>query len=195
MTVERPFWQRRLLPVCAALAALNLLAFAVWTGPRGYRQRNAVARVRVLRTELAEARRQVADLRERAAAIRQNTADLSVFYGKDVGTVKTDLVPMLEEVEAMAREPGLKPGSRSLSRTSIKDTTLDRVSVSLQLEGSYAQLVRFLRAVEVRPRFLTVDQVALGATKGQLATLRVDLSAYVKASPAGSGGKRGGGAL
>ncbi len=192
MKIERPFWQRRLLPVCAVLAAVNLLAFAAWTGPRGYKQRGAAARARVLRAEVARMRGIVAEQRQRADAIRGNTADLATFYREDVGTVKNDLVPMLEDIETMAREPGLKPGARSLSRKPIESTALEQVSVNLQLDGSYEQLVRFLRAVEVRPRFLTVDRVTLGAGKAQTATLQVELSAYMKAAPEAAGARRGG---
>jgi len=194
VTRRRPFWMRRLLPAFVALGALNLVGFAAWTFPQGYKQRHAETQAKLAREELAEARRSTAQLRERAAAIRADLKDVGRFYGKLAGGEASELVPTLEAIEAMAREPGLKPGARGVSRSELKATRLEQVSVTLPLEGSYSQLVRFLREVESSPRFLTIDSVAM-RTVERGASLQVKVSAYMQASPGTSPGtvrKRGG---
>ncbi|HXY42095.1 MAG TPA: GspMb/PilO family protein [Vicinamibacteria bacterium] len=181
MSVSRPLWQRWLVPAAAALLALNLVAFAAWTLPREHDQRNAAVRAEALRAAVRQQRSEAAALRERAAAIRANATDLERFYARYAGTEKADLVPTLEAVEDLARLPGLRPGARGYSREAVAGTPLERLAITVPLEGSYDQLVSFLREVERSPRFLTVDGVAMqGGRSSGNAQLRVELSTYLK---------------
>jgi Tfp pilus assembly protein PilO len=175
-------WRSRLLPLFVGLLALNLLVLVAWTVPRGYRLRNATARADAARIEVARERQLVQGLRDRAAAVRANGRDLAAFYGRLVGSERTELLPTLQEVERMARLPGLRPGGRSFTREAVANSRVERVSVNLPLEGSYAQLVGFLREVERSPRFLTVDRVAMRSEEGG-ARLQVVLSMYVRTAP------------
>ena len=181
MSAKGPAWRTRLLPAFLVLLGVNLVALAVWTGPRYWRQRNAATRAEAARAEAERQRAAVARLRERAAAIRGNGVDVERFY-RDAGTEKADLLPTLEAIEDMARAPGLRPGTRSFKREEVEDARVERVVVTLPLEGSYAQLVGFLREVEASPRFLTVDRVAMRADREGGAALQVELSTYLRPS-------------
>lgn len=191
MSAKGPAWRTRLLPAFLVLLGLNLVALAAWTGPRYWRQRNAATRAEAARAEAERQRAAVADLRERAGAIRGNGADVERFY-RGAGTEKADLLPTLEAIEDMARAPGLQPGARSFKREEVADARVERVVVTLPLEGSYAQLVGFLREVEASPRFLTVDRVTMRADLEGGAALQVDLSAYLRPSAGGLEGARRG---
>ncbi len=182
MSYERPFWRRWLLPACLALLGLNLVAAVAWTLPRGLRQRNAGARAEAARAEARLQRQATAALRERASAIRADTADVERFYARFAGSERKDLIPTLEAVETMARSPGLRPGTRSFAREPVKGTPLERVAITLPLSGSYDQLIGFLREVERSPRFLTVDGVSMHGEPGS-AKLQVELSTYLKLAP------------
>jgi Tfp pilus assembly protein PilO len=184
MSAKGPFWQKRLLPAFLVLLGLNLLALAGWTGPRYWRQRNAATRAEAARAEVEQQRAEVLGLRERAGAIRANASDVQRFY-KSTGTEKSELLPTLEAIEEMARGPGLQPGARSFRREEVQDAHVERVVVTLPLEGSYAQLVGFLREVERSPRFLTVDRVAMRADPEGATSLQVELSAYLRPSAGG----------
>ena len=178
MSRQRPFWRRRLLPAFALLLALNLVALAAWTIPQGYKQRNAAAQLEAARGELQAARQATARLRERASAIRSNLADRTLFYARQAGSMDSELVPTLEAIEKMARLPGLKPGARGISRREGPATSRAEVKVSLGLEGSYSQLVGFLREIESSPRFLTVDGISM-RSGAEGAALQVQLSAFM----------------
>ena len=66
------------------------------------------------------------------------------------------------------------------------------LAVTLPLEGSYEQLVGFLREVEASPRFLTVDSVAMRADAQGGARLQVQVSTYLRTSGGTPGeGRRG----
>jgi Tfp pilus assembly protein PilO len=178
--VKRPLWRRVLLPLFLALVGLNLAVAAAWTAPRTYRLRNVSERTRAAEVSLARARETAARLRERAEAIRANTVDLERFYRNVVGSEDQDLLPTLEEIEKLASGPGLHPRSRGFDREEIKDTHLQKVAVKLPLEGSYAQLLDFLRGAEHSPRFLTIDRVSMRAEREGGASLQVEISTYVR---------------
>lgn len=190
--MSRPFWRRVLVPLFVALLALNVAALAGWTVPRTLRQRNAAERAVEARAELARERERAQGLRERSEAIRANRADLERFYATLAGSEREDLLPTLEAIEELARAPGLVPASRTLQREDVERAPLERVAMTLPLEGSYAQLVGFLRGVERSPRFLTVDRVALRADAESGASLQVQLSTYLRRAPGERPGRRRG---
>jgi Tfp pilus assembly protein PilO len=180
------------VPAFLGLLALNLLVFGAWTGPRTFRLRSVAARGEGARAEVDRQRETAARLRERADAIRANQEDLERFYRSVAGTEKADLLPTLEEIEQLARGPGLKPGGRAFRREEVKDARLERVAVTLPLEGSYRQLVAFLRETEGSRRFLTIDRVSMRAQGESGAALQVELSSYLRAEP-GANRRTGGG--
>ena len=181
--MTRPFWRAKLLPAFLGLLALNALAFVAWTLPRSLRQRNAQARAASARAELLLEKQRAQALVDRAEAIRANGADLERFYATLAGDEKQNLFQSLEAVEELAREPGLQLATRSVRREDVDGAPLERVVMTLPLEGSYPQLVGFLRGVERSKRFLTVDGVALHADAESGGSLQVDLSTYLRQSP------------
>jgi Tfp pilus assembly protein PilO len=183
MRSDEPFWRARLLPAFLGLLALNALAFVAWTLPRSLRQRNAQARAASARAELQLEKQRAQALVDRAEAIRANGADLERFYATLAGDEKQNLFQSLEAVEELAREPGLQLATRSVRREDVDGAPLERVVMTLPLEGSYPQLVGFLRGVERSKRFLTVDGVALRADAESGGSLQVDLSTYLRQSP------------
>jgi Tfp pilus assembly protein PilO len=190
--VSRPFWRSTLLPAFLVLLALNLAVLLAWTLPRSLRQKSAAERAVVARAELDRERERADALRERAAAIRANRADLELFYTKLAGSEKQDLLKALTAIEALAREGGLQPAARTLRRADVDKAPLERVAVTLPLEGSYAALVGFLRGVERSPRFLTVDSVSLRADAESGGALQVQLSTYLRQSPEARNARRRG---
>ena len=181
--MTRPFWRAKMLPLFLGLLALNAVAFVAWTLPRSLRQRNAQARAASARAELLLEKQRAQALGDRAEAIRANGADLERFYATLAGDEKQDLFQSLEAVEELAREPGLQLATRSVRREDVDGAPLERVVMTLPLEGSYPQLVGFLRGVERSKRFLTVDGVALRADAESGGSLQVDLSTYLRQSP------------
>jgi len=190
--VTRPFWRAKLLPAFLGLLALNALAFVAWTLPRSLRQRNAQARAASARAELQLEKQRAQALGDRAEAIRANGADLERFYATLAGDEKQNLFQSLEAVEELAREPGLQLATRSVRREDVDGAPLERVVMTLPLEGSYPQLVGFLRGVERSKRFLTVDGVALHADAESGGSLQVDLSTYLRQAPAARQSRRRG---
>ena len=177
---KRSVGRRLLLPV-VVLLGLNVLVLAVYTVPRTLQVSSATARAAEVRKDLARERDATAVLRRQAEAIRGNTADTSRFYREFVVGSRAELIPLLEDIDHMATEPGLKPSARTYKLEDVKGAELTRVEVLLAVAGSYTQLVAFLDKVERSKHFLTIDSV--GLTAGTLTgspSLRVELSAYLR---------------
>jgi Tfp pilus assembly protein PilO len=183
--MTKPFWQRRLLPAFVALAVLNGVVLLAWTLPRSLRQKNAAERAVAARVEVERERERLAAQRQRSETIRANRVDLEHFYGSLAGSEKQDLLPTLEAIEELVKAPGLQPSGRQIRREEVEKTPLEQVTVTMPIEGSYAELVGFLRGVERSPRFLTVDSVALRADREVGGALQVELSTYLR-RPAGA---------
>jgi Tfp pilus assembly protein PilO len=179
---RRPLW-RRLAPVVVGLLALNALVFAAYTVPRGLQVRNATARAAEARKSLDEARQATAALRRQAETIRSNATDTQRFYQDLVVGGRAELLPLLEDIDRMATEPGLKPSARTYNLEEVKGADLTRVRVQLAVQGSYEQLLGFLDRVERSERFLTIDRVDLNAGGAEGPSLRVEVSAYVRGRP------------
>jgi len=184
MTTPRPpFWRRRLLPAFLTLAVVNLLVLAGWTVPRTLRLRNATARVEAARETVAQARAEASALEERAQAIEANITDLERFYSDVIGAEDANLLPTLREIEGMSRGPGLQAGTRRFEREAVPDAAVERVAVTVPLQGSYDELVGFLQEVEGSSRFLTIDGISLSSASEGEANLQVALSAYMRLPP------------
>jgi Tfp pilus assembly protein PilO len=180
---NRPFWRRRLLPVVVAALALNLLVLVAFTLPRSWRLSRVASRAGSLREEVARERALTVALKARVDAASNNTRDVERFYKEMVLKREDALVPTLQEIEAMAHQPGLVAGRRGYTREALKGMPLTRVAIKLPLEGSYQNLVGFLEKVERGKRFLTVDKIALSQKaedRGGQALLLVELSAFFK---------------
>jgi Tfp pilus assembly protein PilO len=187
---KRSLWRRLLVPVLFLLG-LNVLVLAAYTLPRAFQVSSATARAEAVRQELAREREVTAVLRRQGEAIRGNTADSARFYREFVVGSRTELIPLLEDIDHMATEPGLKPSARTYRLEDVKGADLTQVVVLLGVEGSYDQLVGFLDRVERSKHFLTIDRVGLSAGDSSGSPkLRVELSAYLRGKPPKEGPER-----
>jgi hypothetical protein len=173
------------------LAVLNAVVYAAFTRPAAVRQRAVASRVEALRSELAREEAAVAGLRRRAFALETNARDARRFYRVAVEGKKASLVPILRHVEAFAKEQGLSVGKQTFTTTPLRDTGLERFSVSMPVSGSYRQFVALLGRLEQSSYFLTLDDVRLGGGDMGGGRIRLDLtlSCYFRESapPGGAG--------
>jgi hypothetical protein len=177
----KPFWRRRLLVPFLVLLGLNLAVFAAYTLPRRMQEKNIASRAIVLREEVERERRATAELRRRAETVESNNRDVARFYREIVGGRRLGLLPVLEELEAVAARLGLEAPRRSYAPKEVKGVAgLSRFQVMMPVTGNYRQLGAFLGALERSPHFLTVDQVAIRQKEGSVADLAIVLSAYFR---------------
>lgn len=181
---------RRLLAALLALAALNAVVYAAFTLPRTVQEERMAAERVQLQDEVARLSGEVADRRRYAQALEANAADTSRFHAQVVAPRAASLVPVLREIEGMAREGGLRPGPAGYKVEAVKGAALDRFVITMPVSGTYREVVSFIEQLERSPHFLTLDQVTVrGEAEGSEsggAQLDMVLSSYFRSSSQGS---------
>ena len=176
-----PAWRRPARLALLALLASNVAVAAGFTLPRGLAQRRLDDRVAGLKAERAAALERQQALRQREERRARNQRDATQLTQRLIGTREETLVSVLEELDAAGRELNLRFGPRSLNPGDVKDAALTRGSISVPVEGSYRELVTFVRRLEHSRRFLSVDELRLTEREGgQRASLEVRVSAYFR---------------
>lgn len=178
--MRRSSIRRRLRFLLLALLALNGVVALAWTIPRALQERGVLDRSDALRRDVERQRRRLGELRERQRVIRANAEDARRLLGEHLAPRSTGLLPLLEEIEAAARQAGLRVRSRSYGQDLLEGVPVVRVGINLPAEGSYRQLVRFIELLEGSERFLALDQLRLSDREGGRDQLALVISAYFR---------------
>jgi Tfp pilus assembly protein PilO len=169
--------------IASLLAVANVAIYLVYTLPRSLQKRNVASRVEQLKVELAEERSRVGGLKARAEAIVANRKESLVFLEQRVARPGTSLVPILAEVESMAKQQGLAVGSQGFNRQSVEGLPLEKFEINMPVTGTYDQVTGLLVQLERSTYFLTLDQISArqqGNVEGSVA-LNLLFSAYFRA--------------
>ena len=101
--------------------------------------------------------------RARLAGARRTREQLKQFHGdvlpRDLAQARDLTYPRLA---ALAGRFGLDLERRTSEHDRDEDARLGRLRTTLRLAGRYADIRRFLEAVETGPDFLVIDAIALG---------------------------------
>jgi Tfp pilus assembly protein PilO len=181
--------RRKMFWAAGLLAAANVAAYVAYTLPRSLQKRNVASRVDLLKVELAEERTRTADLRARSESIVANRTESRSFLEDHVARPGTSLVPILKEVETLAKEQGLKVGTQGFTREAVKGLPLEKFEISMPVSGTYDQVAGLVQELERSSYFLTLDEIG-ARQQGNLGEGSVELSlnfsAYFRAGPEGA---------
>lgn len=179
--------RKKLVIALAALLALNLVAFLVFTLPRTLQQRNLDSRLRSAREEVQRERDRQASLKARYDLVVANTRDTTEFYQKRIGARGSSMVPVLSEIEALARAHGLQVASQNFTYEPVKGAPLDRFKVDMPMRGTYRELVSFVEELERSSQFITLDSISVRGQQAGEAELRMVLSCYFRSAAGAQG--------
>jgi hypothetical protein len=176
---------RRLIAWTAAgLALVNLVTFLAYTAPRAARKRDVAARTAALESELVRQRSRLQELRERAETIAANRKDARAFMEEQVAKPGASVVPILIEVEALARKQGLHVGRQSFSRLPVKGLSIERFGIVMPVEGAYNQVTGLVGELEGSKTFVTLDKMSahssVSGTSGEQVGLDLEFSFYFR---------------
>jgi Tfp pilus assembly protein PilO len=183
---RRVYEERRpvVLPLVAFLAA-NIAVFALGVLPL----RQSVAGDAAARdaAQLALARARLADLAARKERARKEQADaeLKKFYGDVLPANASAAINLVSFwLQQTAETSGLQFKSSQAAPEAIRDSRLTRMTSTVTLDGDYANIRRFLYAVETAPQFVVIERVRLAESSGAQDAaaggleLIVDISTY-----------------
>jgi len=175
--------RRVLLPLVVLLAAnLAVLAFGVLPlaqGVSGLQNDAQNAGVGLLRARALDKQ-----AKDAGASKTRADVELKKFYGDILPQNATAARRLMSSLERSANENGLTFQRTQLEEATIKDSRLERMSGKVTLVGEYANIRKFLYAVETGSEFVVVERVALeqaadakSASSGRL-VVTLDIATY-----------------
>ena len=174
--IRRSPWRAR-LPLFAVLAVLLVAATAVLIGYHAFYDERfkALERTRAelaaKRDEAAEATRRDVKTEERLRALQR---DLENFNRDVLGGRKERLAAVIEDVYQLTEKAGTVPGQISYSFGEVGTAT--RLALQFNVQGRYADIKKLLFSFESNPRFLLLENIALGTDDIQPDVLRLNLT-------------------
>ena len=192
-------WRQRLWVWVPALLFFlaNASAFAVYK--LGY-----ASRVASLQETLDTQEQQLKDAKDRQREalamldrVRTDEQQVEQLYKNRLSTRSRRLTGVTAEVQELAKKAGLEPRTFSYPEETIEEFGLIKRSFVFTVDGTYAELRKFMSLLETSPSFLSLDEATLtGTSEGP--ELRMDLkistlfaSDAVPATPAAPGPVRG----
>jgi len=163
--------RRQGLPVLVVLIVsivLNTLGWAVLVRPKATehfdRTRGGVGEDQRL---LQEYRDSVVDAEAYVTGLGKAADDWRYLRTEILSTREDQLVEVQQELTRLCAEFRIDINTVSITNEVLREEGLDRFAMVVPLEGGYANLRRFLQAVEASDKFMVVERVALdGATHG-----------------------------
>lgn len=146
--------------------------------------------VRAFRTLQEDSAPQLNRLRERQReveareaflqALVQAQVDLKALREEVLSTRQRRMVEVQVELAKLARQFNINLERVQYENDLLEDEGLERFAMVVPLEGGYANLRKFIEAVEKSERFLVIERVALGSGQdgGTLLQLNITLATY-----------------
>lgn len=85
---------------------------------------------------------------------------LTSFFNETLGKREERIAPLIEEIYRTTRAAGLRPDS--IGYSSVDEPGTDALAMTFAVQGPYLSVKRLLSELERSPRFLVVEQLALG---------------------------------
>lgn len=200
MRFRGEIWRQRLwIWVPALLFFLaNVVAFAAYTVGYG---RRLDALDETLAGQEQQLNNLAADQREARAMlerVRTNDRQVEQLYDERLSTRSRRLTGVTAEVKSLAQKAGLVPRSFTYPEQEIEEFGLIRRSFVFTVQGTYAELRKFINLIEASRSFLSINALAVsGNPEGPELNISIQLStlfsgggedAATAPSPAGPGG-------
>lgn len=109
------------------------------------------------------------------ARVQTNETQVEQLYTDRLSTRSLRLTSITAEVKKLARDAGLVPKAISYPEEEIQEYNLIRRSFVFSVEGTYANLRKFITLLETSHSFLTVDEATV-AHNAEGQELRIDLT-------------------
>jgi Tfp pilus assembly protein PilO len=177
---EKRWW----LALIAVALALNVAVYAFVVRPIAARTGSAGARAAAAAEARQQAERQIADLEWEQQARRQAEQDLNAFYEEVLPDSLSAARRTYATLPELAANAGVTSNRRRTDVTAVgEDGRLQRMSVVMELQGTYEDLRQFIYDLEQSEEFIVIDDVTLTEQRdeGSLG-LVLTLSIYFPAS-------------
>jgi nitrate reductase assembly molybdenum cofactor insertion protein NarJ len=176
--------RRFVLGLAAALAA-NVAVYAGLVYPLSARVADADTHASRASRALGEAQREFEAAKGVAASKDRAEAELRSFYGEVLPpNLSAARRATYLNLAQLARQTNLRVVRFAADEGRERGSTLDRLLITLVLEGQYEDARAFVHQLETAPEFVVIDHVAIDQARdgGANLMLRLQLSTYYRAA-------------
>jgi Tfp pilus assembly protein PilO len=162
--------------IMGALLAANLVAAVIAFKPFGGSADDLQREEAALNQQLSGLRDHVAKSKQLVAKLQNARKDTDQFMAKYVTDELRGASTLLDELNRIATESGVRPLPQSYNEQEIKGSDgMKMVSVTEGCEGNYASLAKFINLLDKSPRFLIIEGLQTQAPQQNGAPLTVQL--------------------
>ena len=180
---EKP--RRLIYGVLLALVASNLPLYLFFVRPQSEAASIEAESIEQARLELLDKRssiRAVRDIEEKLAESRKAQKEFEARYLFSRNKVSSEL---LNELDQICAQSGLLRNRVAFSYGAEPEFGYLRLSLTLPVEGTYANIRKFLNVLESRSKLIIVDSMVLQSEKEGTGLIQMDmnLSTYFPVQP------------
>lgn len=172
--------------VLGLLLAANLVAAAAVFRPWGGSPEELQRQLAQLRGDALRREEAVGRLRTLVETVEKTRAESDQFLDKYFLDSQVAYSTVLDELRMLADKAGIKARDHSYSAEPIEGSdTLAIVTITGNYEGTYADLVQFVNAIDRSPRFLTIERLQAAPQQSQGAlSISLRINVFVRGGAA-----------
>ncbi len=157
------------------LAAANVAALALVFFPPGGSAEELEQQRATLESQIAARRLRITETRKYVASVERGRTEGDQFLGNYFLARRTAYSTLLTELVAAADESKVKPKEHAYATEPIEGSdSLSMMTITANFEGSYANLMRFVHAIDQSPRLLIIEALNAAPQQGS-GTLAVSM--------------------
>jgi len=157
------------------LLVANLVAAAAVFRPWGGSAEELQRQLAQLRRDQQQHQAAVERLRTLVGTVEKTRTEVDRFFDHYFLDGQTVYSTVLSELNGLAEKAGVKAKDHTFNAEPIEGSdTLGMMTITGYYEGTYADLVEFVNAIDRSPRFLTIDRLQAAPLQTQ-GTLNVNL--------------------
>lgn len=159
-------WWRWALPLALVVLNLGVLSFyrLIYAG----RVTLVESRIEEQSVELAELEQHRQRLEELVARADRSGRGIQALYRQSFATEGERLTDLIRQVKELATRSGLVPDVISYPTRDLDDHQLIKRSMVFTVEGSYADLRKFINLLELSDQFVVLEGIRLSAADPKL---------------------------
>jgi Tfp pilus assembly protein PilO len=185
-------WKEPKMLVRAALGVLlaaNLIAAGFAFHVFGASPQDVDQQLAAARTQLQAGQVRLRRTRGLAGNVERGHEQAARFLTSYMTDRRTTYSTIIGAINEIATTAGMKQGDGTIAPLEPIEGSqdLDMMSISVNFEGNYAQLLKFVNELDRSPRFLIIESVAVTPRpKGDLLAVNVKLDTFVKNDTGGA---------
>lgn len=171
---------QRVRMVLGSLVALNLIAAGFVLFTPGGSAESLERELGSLQTQVSQARARLEQTRKHTASVEKGRTQGDEFLGDYFVGRRSVFSELLAELNEAARASGLRDRGNTYTTELIEGSeTLGSMVISANYEGTYTNLLNFVREIDHSPSLLIIESLSAAPQQGSnMLTLTVKLNAF-----------------